>query len=107
MHQVYDRGEVHGVQTLDDPVGPGPVPFVKAGVYAIPGDAVPDHGGSAGGCEVEVLAPVVIVAGQLVLIKGPEAGRDLRDEGVLDPDGELQAVRPLPEAVHYGRYTRK
>src|SRR5918995_1578608 len=107
VHEVYDRDEFQGVQVFDHPISPRPVPFVWGGVYAVPGDAVPDHGDSRGGREVEVFAPPVVVACQLVFVQGSEARSDLRDEGVLDAYGELQAVGFFPETVHYGRYTRK
>ena len=61
---------------------------------AVPGDAPPQRVGSGLGDGVDVVAPVLVVLGQLVLVETPLAGHLLGDERVLDADGEAERRRP-------------
>src|SRR3546814_4752636 len=99
MHEVDDAAQPQLPHPRSDLIHPGPVELARSGLDEVPRDAPADELRSRGGGEIEIFAPMLVMLGELVLVELAVADPFLRDEGVFDPDSEVQAVLAVPRNV--------
>ena len=98
VHQVDDRDDAQLFDHVgDDGVGPAPVELPLERLHPIPGHT-PAHGPDAQlAGQSQILPPVLVVPHQLILVERPVPGPRLGNEGVLDPAGPEEILRPAAQ----------